>query len=220
MRQDENCTGVQWNRLLCLAAGIAFCLLLSVKSADVCLTNIGMLSGTVLSSDVCLRILPNGTVLSILVLITISDLRNRVIPNRCIAALLWVWLLRNAGNSLFKTGEASDFLIYVCSSVQRGCGAAALAGCVTAAARTASRFLHKRVLGGGDIKFLFAAGLFLGFQKGLYMLFTACLLSFSGVILKSMQESRCRKPFAGSAEFPFGPALSIAFAGLLLGGSV
>ena len=62
--------------------------------------------------------------------------------------------------------------------------------------------LKKDSLGGGDIKLIFVAGLYLGVVPSLFMMIIAC---FTGLIFAA-----ALRKVADGKPFPFGPAISIA----------
>lgn len=122
-----------------------------------------------------------------LLLISAEDCLCRRIPNRLILGLILGWLL-SAGPDLhfLIDGVICAFLI------------ALFAFLVSFLFRA---FTGKRGLGGGDSKLFFAVSLYLGGEKGLYLLFLSCLLALLFLLF--------RKPERGGA-FPFGPFISLA----------
>ena len=61
------------------------------------------------------------------------------------------------------------------------------------------RLWKKDALGGGDIKLIFVTGLYLGWEKNLWMLLIACIIGISIRLYNSSKE-----------EFPFGPSIAVA----------
>ena len=59
-------------------------------------------------------------------------------------------------------------------------------------------------MGGGDIKFFFAAGLFFSWQSVLFLLIASCLLG----ILFALASGRTAGDPENPKAFPFGPAIA------------
>lgn len=76
-----------------------------------------------------------------------------------------------------------------------------------------SKILKKDALGGGDIKFAGVTGLFLGWQKFLFMMLIASIVA--SVVMTVIRF----KNNGESKEVPFGPFLTVAFAIVLFVGN-
>ena len=63
---------------------------------------------------------------------------------------------------------------------------------------------RKYLFGGGDMKLLFVTGIYLGWEKNLWVMFIACLF---GCVFGLAQ---IRKPKEETLYFPFGPFIAIA----------
>lgn len=122
-----------------------------------------------------------------LLLISAEDCLYRRIQNRLILGLLFGWLL--------SAGPDLNFLI------RRVISAFLVALFAFLVSFLFRAFTGKRGLGGGDSKLFFAAALYLGGEKGLYLLFGSCLFALVFLLF--------RKPERGGA-FPFGPFISLA----------
>ena len=85
-------------------------------------------------------------------------------------------------------------------------GGAVAAGMFLLVYYLAAFIYKKEALGGGDVKFSAAAGLFLGWQKFLFMLLVAALVA--SVVLLAV---RLAKKQEQDKEYPFAPFLSAGF---------
>ena len=85
-------------------------------------------------------------------------------------------------------------------------GALVLGGGSLAVSIAFERLAQRPSMGGGDIKLLAVVGLFLGWERGLWCLFAACL-----VVLVMQMVSRVREggKGIGSQTFPFAPAILV-----------
>lgn len=85
-------------------------------------------------------------------------------------------------------------------------GALVLGGGSLAASIAFECLAQRPSMGGGDVKLLAAVGLFLGWERGLWCLFAACL-----VVLVMQAVSRVREggKGIGSQMFPFAPAILV-----------
>lgn len=153
------------------------------------------------------------------------DLRERRIPNKLVAAMAVLWLaVRVLLAAMAAACCAADFgsgaqigdaAMVASATMMRmipfgltlgdGLVGALVLGGGSLAASIAFEHLAKRPsMGGGDVKLLAAVGLFLGWERGLWCLFAACL-----VVLVMQMASRFREGGKGIASqtFPFAPAI-------------
>lgn len=154
------------------------------------------------------------------------DLRERRIPNKLVAAMAVLWLavrvllaamaavcsagfgvdaqMGNAASAAsVATMRVSPFGLTLGDGLV---GALVLGGGSLAASIAFERLAHRPSMGGGDIKLLAVVGLFLGWERGLWCLFAACL-----VVLVMQMASRLREGGKGIASqtFPFAPAILV-----------
>ena len=155
------------------------------------------------------------------------DLRERRIPNKLVAAMAVLWLavrvlLAAMAAACCAAGFGSgaqigDAALVAFATMMRmipfgltlgdGLVGALVLGGGSLAASIAFEHLAKRPsMGGGDIKLLAVVGLFLGWERGLWCLFAACL-----VVLVMQMASRFREggKGIGSQTFPFAPAILV-----------
>ena len=155
------------------------------------------------------------------------DLRERRIPNKLVAAMAVLWLavrvlLAAMAAACCAAGFGSgaqigDAALVASATMMRmipfgltlgdGLVGALVLGGGSLAASIAFEHLAKRPsMGGGDIKLLAVVGLFLGWERGLWCLFAACL-----VVLVMQMASRFREggKGIGPQTFPFAPAILV-----------
>ena len=145
------------------------------------------------------------------------DLRERRIPNKLVAAMAVLWLavrvlLAAMAAACCAAGFGSGAQIgdaALVASVTLGdglVGALVLGGGSLAVSIAFERLAQRPSMGGGDVKLLAVVGLFLGWERGLWCLFAACL-----VVLVMQVVSRFREGGKGIASqtFPFAPAILV-----------
>ena len=150
------------------------------------------------------------------------DLRERRIPNKLVAALVVRVLLAAMAAACCAAGFGSgaqigDAALVASVTMMRMIpfgltlgdglvGALVLGGGSLAASIAFERLAQRPSMGGGDIKLLAVVGLFLGWERGLWCLFAACL-----VVLVMQMASRFREGGKGIASrtFPFAPAILV-----------
>lgn len=155
------------------------------------------------------------------------DLRERRIPNKLVAAMAVLWLavrvllaamaaaccagafgvdaqMGNAASAAsVATMRVSPFGLTLGDGLA---GVLVLGGGSLAVSIVFERLAQRPSMGGGDIKLLAVVGLFLGWERGLWCLFAACLVVFVIQI-----ASRFREDGKGIASqtFPFAPAILV-----------
>lgn len=155
------------------------------------------------------------------------DLRERRIPNKLVAAMAVLWLavrvlLAAMAAACCAAGFGSgaqigDAALVASATTMRVSpfgltlgdglvGTLVLGGGSLAVSIAFERLAQRPSMGGGDVKLLAAVGLFLGWERGLWCLFAACL-----VVLVMQMASRFREggKGVGSQMFPFAPAILV-----------
>ena len=155
------------------------------------------------------------------------DLRERRIPNKLVIAMVALWLAVRVLLAVmvgaccaagFGSGaQIGDAAVVASATMMRmipfgltlgdGLVGAFVLGGGSLAVSIAFEHLAKRPsMGGGDIKLLAVVGLFLGWERGLWCLFAACL-----IVLVMQVVSRVREggKGIGSQTFPFAPAILV-----------
>lgn len=158
------------------------------------------------------------------------DLRERRIPNKLVAAMAALWLavrvlfgvmVAACSAGAFGSGAQMGDAPSAASVVTMGVspfgltlgdglvGALVLGGGSLAVSIAFERLAQRPSMGGGDIKLLAVVGLFLGWERGLWCLFAACL-----IVLVMQAVSRVREGGKGivSQTFPFAPAILVGVA--------
>ncbi len=144
----------------------------------------------------CLR---NYIFLCCLFLLTLTDLEDMTIPDGChiVAVLAWAAAL------FFAFPGWRSVLLQLLAGVVIGGG-------LLLVSLAMDRILRRDSLGGGDIKLFAVVGLYLGFTGSLFTVLFACVL---GLLIHALTKKANQE-----AEFPFGPAIAIAAALMLLYG--
>ena len=155
------------------------------------------------------------------------DLRERRIPNKLVAAMAVLWLAMRVllaamaaacSAGAFGSGaQMGDAALVASATMMRMIpfgltlgdglvGALVLGGGSLAASIAFEHLAQRPSMGGGDIKLLAVVGLFLGWERGLWCLFAACL-----VVLVMQMASRFRegRKGIGPQTFPFAPAILV-----------
>lgn len=155
------------------------------------------------------------------------DLRERRIPNKLVAAMAVLWfavrvLLAAMAAACCAAGFGSgaqigDAALVASVTMMKMIpfgltlgdglvGALVLGGGSLAVSIAFERLAQRPSMGGGDVKLLAVVGLFLGWERGLWCLFAACL-----VVLVMQVVSRFREGGKGIASqtFPFAPAILV-----------
>lgn len=155
------------------------------------------------------------------------DLRERRIPNKLVASMVVLWfavrvLLAAMAAACCAAGFGSGAQMWYAASAASVAtirvspfgltlgdglvGALVLGGGSLAVSIAFERLAQRPSMGGGDIKLLAVVGLFLGWERGLWCLFAACL-----VVLVMQMASRLREGGKGIASqtFPFAPPILV-----------
>ena len=155
------------------------------------------------------------------------DLRERRIPNKLVIAMVALWLAvrvllavmvgacsagafgvdAQMGNAASAASVAamrvSPFGLTLIDGLA---GALVLGGGSLAVSLAFEHFAQRPSMGGGDIKLLAVVGLFLGWERGLWCLFAACLVVLAMQVVSRFREGGKR---IGSQTFPFAPAILV-----------
>ena len=155
------------------------------------------------------------------------DLRERRIPNKLVVAMVVLWLAARvlltvmvtvcsvgAFGSDVQAGNAASVASVVTLRVSPFgltlgdglVGALVLGGGSLAVSLSFEHFAQRPSMGGGDIKLLAVVGLFLGWERGLWCLFAACLVVLVMQVVSRFREGGKR---IGSQTSPFAPAILV-----------
>lgn len=171
-------------------------------SARYPLTELGFALITVLCLlrfDLTVLCLRNYVFLCCLFLLTLTDLDAMLIPDGCHIASAVAWV---AALPFLFTGWR-DVLLHAGSALAFGGGLLVLS-------LVMDRLLGRDSMGGGDIKLFAVVGLYLGFVGTLFSVIIACAL---GLLLQALLKRK-----GGDRAFPFGPAIALSAAAMLLYG--
>lgn len=155
------------------------------------------------------------------------DLRERRIPNKLVAAMAVLWLAVRVllaamaaaccAAGLGSGAQIGDAALVASATMMRMIpfgltlgdglvGALVLGGGSLAVSIAFERLAQHPSMGGGDIKLLAAVGLFLGWERGLWCLFAACLIV---LVMQAVSRVREGGKGIGSQMFPFAPAILV-----------
>lgn len=143
----------------------------------------------------------------LLVVASVIDMRERRIPNALSIAAACVWAasrlaLGFAGGSV---AYAIDGLLapWNLTAADGVMGALALGGGVLVLSLAFEALSGRASMGGGDIKLLAVAGLFLGWERGLMCLFVACAVAVVAMTLRRVLGK------SSDGTFPFAPFILV-----------
>lgn len=137
---------------------------------------------------------------SVLLVLSLTDLDEYVIPNKTIIAAIVIRVVYIAVMGILGRGNA---LIVLRDSLLSGI---AVALPVLILSLIMDHVLGRESLGGGDIKLLFVAGLYFGWMQSLFLIMVACVL---GLVLAKLGQNR-KEEGERSRLIPFGPAIALA----------
>ena len=142
---------------------------------------------------------------------TVFDLRERRIPQSLVLFMIVGWLMLMMGTGVIA-GEGAKAGELLGKGLQ---GALLLGGGSLAVGWIYESCWGRPSLGGGDIKLLFALGLYLGPWGGVVCLMGACL----GALILTLvlpYTSFAQVPRADAGQIPFAPALFVGAMAALL----
>lgn len=146
---------------------------------------------------------------SVLLVLSLTDLDEYVIPNATIVVAIAIRLAYIA----LQGAMGADALALL---VQSLVGGFAVAVPVLLLALIMDHMLGRESLGGGDVKLLFVAGLYFGWQQCLFLIVVACVL---GILMGTFGQASKGEPDVASSSdsdeatshlIPFGPAIALA----------
>ncbi len=147
---------------------------------------------------------------SVLLVLSLTDLETYVIPNGTIVAAL---VIRFAYLAIrFFQGGMADPTPFIDALV----GGLALAVPVLLLALVMDRVLGRDSLGGGDVKLFFVAGTYFGWAQGLFLIVVSCVIGLFFALLGQRKRGD-----ENAGMIPFGPSIAVAcWVTALVGGPV
>lgn len=158
----------------------------------------GLTAACLLQFGLTVLALRNWVFLGCLFMLSLVDLEICEIPDGCLIAAVIAYLAALP----FLWRGWGDLALHLAAGL--ACG-----GGVLVLSLVMDRVLKKESMGGGDIKLLAVAGLYLGFAPTLFALILACVLGLVQAVISGR---------LGGKSFPFGPAISAAAAVMLFFG--
>lgn len=126
-----------------------------------------------------------------LLALSITDLDSFIIPDRLIAFLIIWW----AAFTVIFWRMGADLVPMLRSGLL---GAALAGGFVLIISLIMDKVMGRETMGGGDIKLLFACGLYTGIAGGLFLIIASSII---GLIVMALAKKK---------QIPFGPSISLA----------
>lgn len=153
------------------------------------------------------------------------DLDSFTIPNGFIIAAIaiWaasVWFARVPVDGTFGVGSLFAPLVgfgWMAVALDGLAGAVVVGGGILVFSLLFDAVTKRASLGGGDVKLLFAVGLFLGLAGSLLNLLVACVLGLAFAVVRGLSAGGSVESF-GTKAIPFGPAIAAATLFTLLAG--
>lgn len=142
---------------------------------------------------------------SVLLVASLTDLDDYLIPNGCIVAAVVIRIL----------------YLMACAFLGQDVGPVVRASLVGAVAVTVpllvlvlimDHMLGKPSMGGGDLKLFAVAGLYFGWQQGIFLVMVACVLGIAFGLVGRRQGEKDGAPAddVPAHAFPFGPSIAAA----------
>lgn len=141
---------------------------------------------------------------SVLLVLSLTDLDEYIIPNKTIIAGIIVRFAYIVVGGVL--GLFDPISLFIHSIV----GGFAVVIPVLLLSIVMDRVLGRDSLGGGDVKLLFVAGLYFGWQQCLFLIIVACILGIVFGMLGPKGIGRDSGGHAKSRLIPFGPSIALA----------
>ena len=147
---------------------------------------------------------------SILLFLSLTDIDDFLVPNGCIIAALVVRIVYMAIAWAVGQMSLADVGYYVGSAFAIGVA-------LLIVVLVADKVFGRESMGGGDLKLFFVAGLYFGWQQGLFLVILSCVI---GIVVAVVAPRRKGPNPEGIPEsdsehamkrvFPFGPSIAAA----------
>lgn len=143
---------------------------------------------------------------SVLLVLSLTDLDDYVIPNATIVACIAIRLAYLAYVAASGEGE---LVMLVGSSIAQGL---AVAVPILVLVLIMDHVLGRESFGGGDVKLLFVAGMYFGWQQCLFLIVVACVLgiAFGLAVQRKPEGKKVLEDGAETHLIPFGPSIAIS----------
>ncbi len=148
---------------------------------------------------------------SVLFVLSLTDLESYIIPNATIVAALAIRALYILLGGVFGIHDARAV------AMESLVGGFAVAVPILLLALVMDRVLGRDSLGGGDVKLFFVAGTYFGWQQSIFLVIVSCVLGIiSGIVGASrdaaQQEKDDATPDSSTVPhlIPFGPSIAAA----------
>lgn len=169
---------------------------------------------------------------AILLFLSLVDLEKYLIPNGCIIAAIVTRALYLVGAWAIDGADIVPMLAF--SAV----GSVVLGGALLVMVLIGDKVLGNSTMGGGDIKLFFVAGLYFGWQQGIFLVIVACIVGIVAMFLVPRQAVPVLATLDGDVRdeaedesmdddvhesafrrtIPFGPSIAVACVITMLAG--
>lgn len=160
----------------------------------------------VLRYDISLEALEMLCFAGILLVLSLTDLDDYIIPNGCIIAAIAVRaVFIVASGLLYGTDIAAMF-------IQSLIGAAAVFVPLLLIVLVADKVLGRDSMGGGDLKLFAVAGFYFGWQQCLFLIIVACVIGIVLVFAAPLPKAEDDDDDTPKSRrlIPFGPSIALA----------
>ena len=142
----------------------------------------------------------------VLLVLSLTDLDDYIIPNVTIVACIAIRLAYLV--YMAATGEG-ELVLLVGGSIAQGL---AVAVPILVLVLIMDHVLGRESFGGGDVKLLFVAGMYFGWQQCLFLIVVACVLGIAFGLVGQRGPKAGQDVEDGTAShlIPFGPAIAIS----------
>lgn len=157
---------------------------------------------------------------SILLVLSLTDLDDYIIPNGCIIAAIIVRVLYIVASGLLV---GTDMLTLALDSLL---GGVAVFVPLLLVVLVADKLLGRDSMGGGDLKLFFVAGLYFGWQQCLFLVIVACVIGIVLALIVPAESAENLQDSQGASQpdeadssslsakaqrlIPFGPSIALA----------
>ncbi len=141
----------------------------------------------------------------VLLFLSLTDLDERIIPNESIIVAIAVRVAYMAVAFAFGWMSGGDVLFYVASAFVIGVA-------LLLVVLVADKVFGRESMGGGDLKLYFVAGLYFGWQQGLFLVILSCVIGIIVAVISARSASGEDGEEGGvfGRAIPFGPSIAAA----------
>lgn len=146
----------------------------------------------------------------ILLFLSLTDIDDFLVPNGCIVAALVVRIVYMAIACALGQMTLADVGYYAGSAFAIGVA-------LLIVVLVADKVFGRESMGGGDLKLYFVAGLYFGWQQGIFVVILSCVIGIAVAIVAPRRKEpnpegipESDSESAMKRVFPFGPSIAVA----------